>query len=547
MDTKKKIEYARIKREHKLKEYLLDFTGITTKEELHAYLKAQLQLPEYYGNNLDALYDCLTGMPLSIVTIVNLEALSSLEMYALSLMEVFEAAAGVNEDLLINIIGPGECVHDCESCSLNCSGKSEETVGISADAEKVVRSFDDKKILIWGYGREGKSTEQFLKDFCNPASVDILEGKREEIDENKYDLIIKSPGIIMEEDNPKYTSQTEIFLKAYRDNVIGITGTKGKSTTSSMLAHVLEECSKRKVILLGNIGEPCLNYFGEIEKDTIVVFEMSCHQLAHTKISPHIAVLLNLYEEHLDYYGTVEKYHAAKINILKYQTEKDHAYVSDQVCEQTDNQVPFFTTEASKHIVYRMNTPEYELKVLGAHNRVNASFVEAVASEQFGIDRSAIRESMKTFGGLSHRLENIGTYDGIDFYDDSISTIPSATISALEAVKNAYSVIIGGLDRGIDYSILIDYVGEHPDYCYIFAYESGKRIYDCVMEKFSDRNCTDWCFFVEDLEAAVKFAKEKTPRGKACIMSPAAASYGYFKNFEHRGAAFVGYVKGNDK
>lgn len=528
----KKIEYARIKREHKLKEYLLDFTGITTKAELHAYLKAQLQLPDYYGNNLDALYDCLTGMPLSIVTLVNFEDLSALEMYALSLMEVFEAAAGVNEDLLINVIGPGECVHNCESCSLNCTGK----------VDKVNHSFDDKRVLIWGYGREGKSSEQFLKNFCNPQSVEIFEGKRDDIDEEKYDIIIKSPGIIMEEDDPKYTSQTEIFLEAYRDNVIGVTGTKGKSTTSALLAHVLEECLDRKVILLGNIGEPCLNYYGEIDKDTIVVFEMSCHQLAHTKISPHIAVLLNLYQEHLDYYGTVEKYHAAKINIMKYQTESDHVYASDQVCEQTDNQVPFFASEATKHIIYRMNTPEYELKVLGEHNRINASFVEAIASEQFGIEKAVIRESMKTFGGLSHRLENIGTIDGIDYYDDSISTIPSATISALEAVKNAYSVIIGGLDRGIDYSVLINYIGEHPEYCYIFAYESGKRIYDSVMETFSDKDCEKWCFFVEDLEAAVKLAKEKTPVGKACILSPAAASYGYFKNFEHRGAAFVGYV-----
>ena len=163
----------------------------------------------------------------------------------------------------------------------------------------VTEKLKDKNILIWGYGREGQSTRQFLKRCCEPARVEVFEGKREEIDEDKYDLIIKSPGIRMDEDSPKYTSQTELFLEEYRDRVIGITGTKGKSTTSAMLNHVLTHVYPGKTILLGNIGEPCLNFFDEITDDTLVVFEMSCHQLAHVHVSPHIAVFLNLHEEHL--------------------------------------------------------------------------------------------------------------------------------------------------------------------------------------------------------------------------------------------------------
>ena len=115
------------------------------------------------------------------------------------------------------------------------------------------RDFDNKNILIWGYGREGQSTEAFLKQYCRPKEITVFEGSREEIDEDKFDLIIKSPGIIMDEDHPKYTSQTEIFLSAFSQNVIGITGTKGKSTTSALLYHVLKNTLKRKVILLGNI------------------------------------------------------------------------------------------------------------------------------------------------------------------------------------------------------------------------------------------------------------------------------------------------------
>lgn len=143
----------------------------------------------------------------------------------------------------------------------------------------IISELNGKRILIWGYGREGKATEHFLQRCVKPASVDIFEGKKEEIDEDDYDFIIKSPGIVMNEENPKYTSETELFLQQFRDQVIGITGTKGKSTTSAMLYTVLKACSGRPVLLLGNIGQPCLDYFEEVTEDTIIVYEMSCHQL----------------------------------------------------------------------------------------------------------------------------------------------------------------------------------------------------------------------------------------------------------------------------
>ena len=152
---------------------------------------------------------------------------------------------------------------------------------------KTYDKFTGKRILIWGYGREGKSTEHFLARFCRPEKVDIFEGKREDINEDLYDYIVKSPGIVMDDDDPKYTSQTQIFLENFRLNTVGITGTKGKSTTSALLHHVLAAAG-RKTVLLGNIGEPCLDYFDQIDDDTVAVFEMSCHQLAHVTISPHI-------------------------------------------------------------------------------------------------------------------------------------------------------------------------------------------------------------------------------------------------------------------
>ncbi len=387
---------------------------------------------------------------------------------------------------------------------------------------KLYEKFTGKRILIWGFGREGKSTKQFCEDFCRAKSVDVFEGKREDICEDDYDYIVKSPGIIMDDDNPKYTSQTQIFLENFRANTVGITGTKGKSTTSALLHHVLAEAGK-KVILLGNIGEPCLDSYGHIDPDTIVVFEMSCHQLAHVTVSPHIAVFLNLFEEHLDYYKTFERYFAAKANITRFQTG------SDILFEGTG--VPALDTKASVYRIDPANVPEYDLKILGHHNSFNAHFVHEICSKVYGIDHDMIIKALSSFTGLAHRLQHIGCTDGVDFYDDSISTIPSATIEAAQAVVNAKTILIGGMDRGISYDTLIDFINSNTKYNYIFSYDSGKRIYDSV-------NKTDNTFLCEDLASSVKLAKKITPKGCAVILSPASASYGYFKNFEERGDVF---------
>ena len=382
--------------------------------------------------------------------------------------------------------------------------------------------FDGKKILIWGFGREGRSTKDFLSKYCKPLSVEVFEGKREDIAEDRYDYIIKSPGIVMLEGNDKYTSQTQIFLENFRDNTIGITGTKGKSTTSALMHHVLA-ASGKKTVLVGNIGEPCLDYFGEIDDDTVVVFEMSCHQLANVSISPHIAVFLNLFEEHLDYYKTFDRYLEAKANIARFQTEEDILYVGGNV--------PRLATEAVVTRIDYNEVPSYNMKILGHHNDYNAHFVYKIASSVFDIDDETILKALADFSGLAHRLQYIGNADGIDYYDDSISTIPSATIEALSSVPNAGTVLIGGMDRGISYDMLIGYINAHREYNYIFSYDSGRRIYESIC-------ITDNCHYAPDLEAAVKLATMITPEGKAVILSPASASYGYFKNFEERGDIF---------
>lgn len=416
-----------------------------------------------------------------------------------------------------------ECGAGSGSETKACGKEKEERRG------KTVRFLNGKRILIWGYGREGKSTEAFLKRECPDAEVDIFEGKREEIDEEKYDYIVKSPGIVMFEDNDKFISQTEIFLREFRDQVIGVTGTKGKSTTSSMLYKVLSECTDKKVLLVGNIGKPCLDYYEEITTDTIVVFEMSCHQLMHGKVSPHVAVFLNLYEEHLDYYGTVERYFEAKSHITAYQEEGDFVFLGENV--------PKIATKAQKNVIGKDDLYDGKLGILGKHNLYNARFVYEIAVKIYGCEGSAVRKSLEGFEALPHRLKFVGERGGIRFYDDSISTIPEAAISAADSIPDIQTLLIGGMDRGINYGILVDFIQKRKDLKFICMYASGKRIFDEAGEREN-------CFYVEDLKGAVELSKKITKPGKACVLSPAAASYGYFKNFEERGDVFCEYVLG---
>ena len=184
---------------------------------------------------------------------------------------------------------------------------------------KIISYLEGKRILILGFGREGKSVYKFIKENLNEFSLGIADLNEIEIDDDSvkiytgqdyleytkfYDIVIKSPGIIIkdyieEEEKKKITSLTDLFLRFCSNTVIGITGTKGKSTTSSLIHHILINCGK-KSLLIGNIGVPAFSVLDEIESDTILVYELSCHQLEYVKASPNISILLNLYEEHLD-------------------------------------------------------------------------------------------------------------------------------------------------------------------------------------------------------------------------------------------------------
>lgn len=371
----------------------------------------------------------------------------------------------------------------------------------------------------------------------------------------EYDVIIKAPGISfvgmdISEYAHKITSQLELLLEFFDIYTIGVTGTKGKSTTSTLIYQMLQD-QERKSMLLGNIGVPVFDYIEELKEDMIVVLEMSSHQLEYMKTSPNIAILLNIFPDHLDHYNSYEEYAKAKCNIYKYQKEEDYfLYNADnetiqKVLEKARGKeyaVSFLGKEKSEiylkdNIIFLEDKPIYDTqeprKLVGDYILNNIMFVLGV-SEILKLDVKKTAKTINQFEPLRHRLQLVGNYNGVSYYDNSIATIPKATIEAVKALQNVDTLIIGGMDRGIDYTELIEFINQSNITNIICMPKTGHDIARKLEKK---------TYLVNSMEETVTIAKKVTKRGKSCLLSPTAASYGFFKNFEEKGDIYQELVK----
>ena len=428
---------------------------------------------------------------------------------------------------------------------------------------------DGKKVLLLGFGREGRALYRRITEVggyqalgisdANPLSdapkgVSLHIGADYQAAMAEYDIVFKSPGIVLK---PEYqpeklpcrvTSLTELFLTAYRDQCIGITGTKGKSTTSSLLYHVLHEAGVPSV-LGGNIGIPTAELYEQITPETVIVMEIGVHQLEYNHVSPKTAVFLNLYEEHLDHYGTFEYYAYCKENIYRNQRPGDllicgePSLPAEGDCQADVLRLAKNDTNADVSLLdgntmfYRGETCEIpaDIALTGEHNRYNCAVVYALA-KRLGLPDSQITDGIRSFQPLPHRLSPIGTYHGIRWVDDSISTACETCIQALNSLPDTDTVLIGGMDRGINYTQLLDYLADSPVPHIILMSDSGRRIlHEAETYPESLRNRMQ---YAEDLPEAVALAKQITEKGRICLMSPAAASYNVYQNFEKRGEHF---------
>jgi len=459
--------------------------------------------------------------------------------------------------------------------------------------------FTGKSLVLLGFGREGQSSYTVLRRIFPDKPLAIAD-KDPAIRENpiiredrnltfitgddylerisEYDFIMRSPGIpiwqfvensaiqcFTENSSPstsgiprqRITSQTDLFLQAYSTQIIGVTGTKGKSTTSSLIHHIFQTAGEDSV-LLGNIGNPAFHFIDRIASWTKIVFELSSHQLEYITIGPHVAIVLNLYQEHLDAYSGFEAYQLAKINITKFQTAEDllifnadDVLVSEKIAPYSAvrKSYPFSLQQEyapggfikggmlcfsdGKRIipVWKIHQERF---LRGDHNLKNilAAINVAILS---GVSHENIEDGISTFKGLAHRLEYVGENRSIHFYNDSIATIPEACMEAIKAIPMVDTLIAGGFDRGIDYSGLAGFLCHSSIRNLILVGAAGKRIGENIEQ-------LDFChkklFYINRFDNFREIAFRETRPGYCCLLSPAAASYDEFKNFEERGKRF---------
>ncbi len=448
------------------------------------------------------------------------------------------------------------------------------------------------RVLVLGLGREGLETYRFLRGEFPDKLIGLadrlpLERLGAEVGDairtdrkvtshlgddylsslEAYDVVVRSPGVPLltpaiqaaMKRGVRVTSHIEIFLANCHGTTVGVTGTKGKSTTVSLIAAILR-AGGLDTYLAGNIGVPPLGLLHTADARSFLVLELSSYQLDGTGRSPHVAVILNIVPEHLDLHGGFENYVAAKQNITRFQTADDILVYNAmyplpiEIAAASKARGFAFGFDAiprpgsyleSSHIVYRDESGDAEtimpVRDVSLPGRFNLQNVLAAVTvgKVLGVDRAGIAQAVRAFKPLAYRLEPIGSYRGIAFYDDPLATIPQATIAALDALgPDVATVLLGGYDRGLDMSGLARRLRSSAVRTVILFPPSGTRIWEAIEREYRDHAVLPKSFVTSDMPAAVALAYRHTAPGKICLHSPASPSFGLFKDYAERGDLF---------
>lgn len=430
------------------------------------------------------------------------------------------------------------------------------------------------KIAIVGFDREGRATYEFFKGKGHDITVCDQNEQMELPDDvstklgsgyldglGVFDTIVRTPGLhpskILEK-NPdvgdKITSGTNIFFEnAPTKNIIGITGTKGKGTTSTLISQMLEADGKH-VKLGGNIGVPPLTFLGELTADSWVVLELSSFQLIDLKRSPHIATVLMVEPEHLDWHEDMEEYIAAKQQLFIHQKPEDVAvYFADNdnslsIADASEGKlVPYFAGPGAEvidegividgNVVCNVN----ELKLLGKHNWQNAC---AAVTTVWHVTQNvgAIRSVLTTFSGLEHRLEFVREVGGVRYYDDSFGTTPQTAQVAIEAFTEPKVVILGGSDKGTPFDGLAETISQNDVRAAVIIGDMGP----VIAGELKKRGYTAIHDGGDSMTSIVKTARQLAEPGDVVLLSTGCASFDMFKNYKDRGDQFVQSVQALD-
>ncbi|ASL34373.1 UDP-N-acetylmuramoyl-L-alanyl-D-glutamate synthetase [Streptococcus iniae] len=441
---------------------------------------------------------------------------------------------------------------------------------------KKITNFKNKKVLVLGLAKSGQAAARLLNQLG--AMVTVNDGKTFEenpeaqsllaegikvicgshpltlLDEN-FEVVIKNPGIpyrnpmvkkALDKEIPILT-EVELAYLVSEAPIIAITGSNGKTTTTTMIADILKH-GGQSALLSGNIGFPASEVAIAAESSDTLVMELSSFQLMGVQaFHPHIALITNLMPSHLDYHGTFQEYVAAKWNVQNNMTPEDFVIlnanqaISKELAQNTRAQVIYFSTTEKINGAYLFEGKLYyqgdyimdadQIGVPGSHNIENALAAISVAKLS-GLSNQVIAESISRFSGVKHRLQFVGAIDGVRFYNDSKSTNILACQKALSGFANEHLILIaGGLDRGNEFDELVpDIVGLKK---MIVLGESAEKM------KAAAEKAGVTCLKAKDVADATRMAKEVAQAGDTILLSPANASWDMYKNFEIRGEEFL--------
>lgn len=456
---------------------------------------------------------------------------------------------------------------------------------------------ENKKIGILGLGEENIALIKYFVSIgvtnltvCDGKNKDSLESYLDQIKDVKFDsnfgpdyldnldqfdIVFRTPGIwfLTKEiqdalhHGVEISSQTKLFFELCPCPIIGVTGTKGKGTTSTLIYEMLKrdnetkgQENKQKIYLGGNIGNAPIEFINKLTKNDIVVLELSSFQLQDLEKSPNIGVVLNISSDHLDKHVNRDEYVEAKTSIVSHQKEEDFAVInadyltSIEFAAMTKAQVYWFSrtkkvdlgvwVKDKKEIVLSsINGDEKiidirDILLRGEHNWENIS-AAACAAHLAGVSLNAITSSIQNFAGLEHRLEFVVEKSGVRYYNDSFSTNPDTTIAAIKSFTEPILLIVGGSEKNSDYKELGQAIDESNVKTVIAIGLTGPRIIAEIKNSNIEiiKNC-------ENIEDVITVAQNKAVAGSVVVFSPASASFDWFTNYKERGKRFKNIVMG---
>lgn len=431
------------------------------------------------------------------------------------------------------------------------------------------------RIAIWGFGREGRAALRALRSrypskpvtlFCSSAEGDEAEALADpqlkintsEVEADQlmqFDVVIKSPGIsphrppasIAIKAGVRFISGSTIWFAEHQNaRTICITGTKGKSTTAALVAHLLRALDVRTA-LCGNIGQPLLELLEIPEPPAWWVIELSSFQTWDFAGKPSIAVVTNIVEEHLDWHGNIDQYIADKLRILEHGDSRRLLNVEDKVLSTrvAHDNAEWFNHAGSWHvdgdyICYgqKQVVARGDLLLPGQHNAVNVcAALAAVAAAGFDAIKAAA--SLKNFQPLPHRLQSLGLRAGIEYVNDSIATTPQAAMAALAHFSGrSVAIIIGGHDRGLNWQNFADHIAQFPPHAIVCTGATRQRIMPLLQSQRMHNPA--WMLFEhENFDQAFASAQATLPNGGVLLLSPGAPSFGQFQDYVERGKRFA--------